>query len=220
MTLQPFIYQPPTDPYLDVVYQDEDVLVLNKPSGLLSVPGRKEEHKDSLQSRAQAQFSTATTVHRLDMDTSGLIVMALNKHSHTSLSRQFELRKIEKKYIARVYGHLEKENGVVEAPLICDWPNRPRQMVDFEHGKKALTHWSLVKQEAQTSLLELKPVTGRSHQLRVHMLHIGHPIVGDQLYARGDALNYSDRLALHSQGLKFFHPMSASDMVFDLPPLF
>ena len=214
------IYQPPMEPYLDVVYQDDDVLVLNKPSGLLSVPGRKEEHKDSLQLRAQEQFPAATIVHRLDMDTSGLMVMALNKPSHVSLSRQFELRKIEKKYIARVYGHLEKDNGVVDAPLICDWPNRPKQMVDFVNGKKALTHWSLIQQEAQTSLLALKPVTGRSHQLRVHMLHIGHPIVGDQLYAHADALYCSDRLELHSQNLKFSHPLSTEEMVFDVPPSF
>ncbi len=220
MTFQSFMYQPPMEPYLDVVYQDDDVLVLNKPSGLLSVPGRKEEHKDSLQLRAQEQFPAATIVHRLDMDTSGLMVMALNKPSHVSLSRQFELRKIEKKYIARVYGHLEKDNGVVDAPLICDWPNRPKQMVDFVNGKKALTHWSLIQQEAQTSLLALKPVTGRSHQLRVHMLHIGHPIVGDQLYAHADALYCSDRLELHSQNLKFSHPLSTEEMVFDVPPSF
>ena len=214
------IYQPPTDPYLDVVYQDDDVLVLNKPSGLLSVPGRQEIHKDSLQSRAQEKYPHATTVHRLDMDTSGLIVMALNKSSHVSLSRQFELRQIGKKYIARVYGHLAEEQGVVDVPLICDWPNRPKQMVDFNHGKKALTHWSLLNKEAQTTTVELKPVTGRSHQLRVHMLHIGHPIVGDPLYAAGDALACSDRLELHSQSLKFMHPVFAKEMDFLSPATF
>ena len=172
-----FIYRPPMKPYLDEVYQDDDVLVLNKPSGLLSVPGRQEIHKDSLQSRAQEKYPSATTVHRLDMDTSGLIVMALNKSSHVSLSRQFELRQIDKQYIARVYGHIEPEQGVVDVPLICDWPNRPKQMVDHNNGKKALTRWSLLKKEALTTLVALKPVTGRSHQLRVHMLHIGHPIV-------------------------------------------
>ena len=208
------------DPYLEVVYQDDDVLVLNKPSGLLSVPGRQEIHKDSLQSRAQQQYPSATTVHRLDMETSGLIVMALNKPSHVSLSRQFEQRQIEKQYIARVYGHLEQDSGVIEVPLICDWPNRPKQMVDFEKGKKALTHWSVIDREQQTTLLELKPVTGRSHQLRVHMLYIGHPIVGDQLYAEGDALAWSERLELHSQKLKFCHPVSANDMGFDVTATF
>ena len=214
------IYQPPMKPYLDEVYHDEDVLVLNKPSGLLSVPGRKQAHKDSLQSRAQESHPTATTVHRLDMETSGLIVMALNKASHVSLSRQFEQRQVEKQYIARVYGHLARESGVIEAPLICDWPNRPKQMVDDEKGKKALTHWSVLDKEEFTTLVQLKPVTGRSHQLRVHMLHIGHPIVGDQLYAEGDALAWSDRLELHSQQLKFIHPVSAQEMDFNLAAAF
>jgi len=214
------IYEPPMKPYLDEVYQDDDVLVLNKPSGLLSVPGRQEIHKDSLQSRAQEKYPTATTVHRLDMETSGLIVMALNKPSHVSLSRQFELRQIDKQYIARVYGHIEPEQGVVDVPLICDWPNRPKQMVDHNNGKKALTHWSLLKKETLTTLVALKPVTGRSHQLRVHMLHIGHPIVGDQLYATGDALTCSDRLELHSESLKFTHPVSAKEMEFLSPATF
>ncbi len=207
-------YQPPMEPYLDVVYQDDDVLVLNKPSGLLSVPGRKAEHKDSLQSRAQEQFPTATTVHRLDMETSGLIVMALNKAAHRHLSRQFETRQVDKQYIARVYGHLLDENGEVNAPLICDWPNRPKQKVDFENGKKSLTHWQVIRHEAQTTLVELKPVTGRSHQLRVHMLHLGHPIVGDRLYATGEALNHCDFLQLHSQKLRFMHPVSQQALDF------
>lgn len=197
------IYQPPMEPHLEVVYQDQDVLVLNKPSGLLSVPGRKPEHQDSLQSRAQAQFPTATTVHRLDMETSGLVVMALNKSSHIHLSRQFENREVKKQYIARVYGHPQASAGQVDVPLICDWPNRPKQMVDHENGKSALTYWQLKKRETQTSLVTLSPVTGRSHQLRVHMLYLGFPIVGDQLYATGQALAFSERLQLHSQQLSF-----------------
>ncbi len=211
------IYHPPMEPYLDVVYQDDDVLLLNKPSGLLSVPGRKEIHKDSLQSRAVAAHPTATTVHRLDMETSGLIVMALNKPSHVALSRQFEQRKIGKNYIARVFGYVKQTEGQVNAPLICDWPNRPKQMVDLTKGKQALTHWSVIKHEQQTTLMSLKPVTGRSHQLRVHMLHIGHPIVGDQLYAEGDALTCSARLQLHSQKIEFNHPTSQNLMVFEVP---
>ncbi|TDR20765.1 RluA family pseudouridine synthase [Marinicella litoralis] len=213
-------YQPPMDPYLDVVHQDEDVLVLNKPSGLLSVPGRQAMHKDSLQSRAQQQFPTATTVHRLDMETSGLIVMALNKPSHVAISRQFEQRQIGKQYIARVSGHLVDDSGEIAAPLICDWPNRPKQIVDFEHGKQALTQWTVISREAQTTLVSLKPVTGRSHQLRVHMLHIGHAIVGDQLYASGHALFDYDRLHLHSQTLQFTHPGIGSVMSFNEPATF
>ncbi len=208
------IYQPPMDPYLDVVFQDDDVLVLNKPSGLLSVPGRQDIHKDSLQSRAQESFSNATTVHRLDMETSGLIVMALNKQSHVNLGQQFEQRKIEKTYIARVFGRIAEEAGSIDVPLICDWPNRPKQMVDFDKGKKALTHWRVLQIEASTTLVELKPVTGRSHQLRVHLLYLGFPIVGDQLYAQDEALKYADRLQLHSQILGFTHPQSHQQLRF------
>jgi len=214
------IYQPPMDPYLEVLYQDDDVLVLNKPSGLLSVPGRQEKHKDSLQSRAQEKFPTATTVHRLDMETSGVMVMALNKPSHVELSRQFEQRKVKKKYIARIFGHPATSSGTVNVPLICDWPNRPKQKVDYEQGKKALTHWQVIEKDALTTLLELKPTTGRSHQLRVHMLHLGHPIVGDQLYATGDALKHSDRLQLHSQQLNFTHPQNKQTMDFVTDPEF
>ncbi|VAW44973.1 Ribosomal large subunit pseudouridine(746) synthase @ tRNA pseudouridine(32) synthase [hydrothermal vent metagenome] len=211
------IYKPPMDPYLNVVYQDDDVLVLNKPSGLLSVPGRQVIHKDSLQSRAQQQYPTATTVHRLDMETSGLILMALNKTSHVNLSRQFEQREISKQYRARVFGHLHSASGQVEAPLICDWPNRPRQMVDYEKGKAALTHWQVIEAETQTTLVELKPVTGRSHQLRVHMMSIGHPIVGDPLYANDKALNFASRLALQSQSISFQALQDGSEMNFHLP---
>jgi tRNA pseudouridine32 synthase/23S rRNA pseudouridine746 synthase len=207
-------YQPPMEPYLDVIFQDDDVLVLNKPSGLLSVPGRKPEHKDSLQGRAQQQFPTATTVHRLDMETSGLMVMALNKAAHKHISSQFENRLIEKQYVARVIGKLPDDSGSIDAPLICDWPNRPKQKIDHEHGKKALTHWRVLKHEEQTTLVELKPVTGRSHQLRVHMLHLGHPIVGDQLYAVNTEIMGADRMHLHSRELVFTHPESNKQMVF------
>ncbi len=214
------IYQPPTEPYLDVLYHDQDVLVLNKPAGLLSVPGRKPEHKDSLQSRAQVQFPSATTVHRLDMETSGLVVMALNKNSHVHLSRQFENREVKKQYIARIYGHPSESVGQVDVPLICDWPNRPKQMVDHEKGKPALTYWQVTAREAQTSLVTLSPVTGRSHQLRVHMLHLGFPIVGDQLYATGSALAFSERLQLHSQQLSFRTVQGDERMDFELPAEF
>ncbi len=214
------IYQPPMDPYLDVVYQDEDVLVLNKPSGLLSVPGRQQQHKDSLQSRAQEQFPQATTVHRLDMETSGLIVMALNKPTHAHLGRQFEQRLIKKKYRARVFGQMAETSGKIEEPLICDWPNRPRQMVDYQHGKPALTHWQVIAREEQTTLVELTPVTGRSHQLRVHMMSIGHPIVGDPLYAEGAALTCANRLALQSRYIAFQTNAEEPVKQFQLPPDF
>ncbi len=208
-------YKPPLTPYLDVVYVDDDILVLNKPSGLLSVPGRLPEHKDSLQSRAQEQFPSATTVHRLDMETSGLIIMALNKPAHANLSKQFEQRLVEKFYMARVYGSPTTDTGCIEKPLICDWPNRPKQMVDFENGKQAQTYWRVLKREKLTTLLELKPVTGRSHQLRVHLQSIGLPIVGDKLYSQGAALLSAERLQLHSKQIKFMHPADDSMLMFE-----
>ena len=206
-----FIYQPPMSPYLDIIYQDNDIVVLNKSSGLLSVPGRLPEHQDCLQNRVQRVLPTATIVHRLDMATSGLLIMALNKPAHVAISRQFEQRKTQKSYIARVFGHIKEQQGSVDLPLICDWPNRPKQKVDHENGKKSLTHYKVLqleesKTETQSSLVELTPVTGRSHQLRVHMLALGHPILGDRLYAHEQALTVSPRLQLHAQMLTITHP--------------
>ncbi|MFC3193085.1 pseudouridine synthase [Marinicella sediminis] len=209
-------YNPPKEPLLEIIHLDDDVLVLNKPPGLLSVPGRRPEHHDSLQSRAQQAHPSATTVHRLDMETSGLMVMAMNKASHVHLSRQFELRQVKKRYRARVFGRLPAPQGTVEAPLICDWPNRPRQMVDLKVGKPAVTHWQVLQEDAETSWVSLQPVTGRSHQLRVHMLHLGHPILGDSLYASGAALDMSDRLALQSEYLSFKAPGNEEPLSFQL----
>jgi tRNA pseudouridine32 synthase/23S rRNA pseudouridine746 synthase len=214
-----FIYQPPMSPYLDIVYQDDDIVVLNKPSGLLTVPGRLPEHQDCLQNRVLKVLPTATVVHRLDMATSGIILMALNKPAHVAISRQFEKRLTQKSYIARVFGRVEQSTGSVKEPLICDWPNRPKQKVDYEHGKTALTHYKVLSyrenNDAQTTtLLELTPVTGRSHQLRVHMLAIGHPILGDRLYAHDQALTISNRLQLHAKMLQISHPVSAQTLTF------
>lgn len=218
MTANPdFIYQPPMSPYLEIVYRDEDLVVLSKQSGLLSVPGRLPEHQDCLQNRVQRVLPTATIVHRLDMATSGIIVMALNKPAHVEISRQFEKRETSKSYLARVYGHLKELEGEVNLPLICDWPNRPKQKVDHENGKKALTHYKLLKKEEQTSLIELTPITGRSHQLRVHMLALGHPIIGDRLYAHSNALKLSKRLQLHAHKLSFKHPINNNPLSFSAP---
>lgn len=201
-------------PYLDIVYQDNDLVVLNKSSGILSVPGRLPEHQDCLQNRVARVLPSATIVHRLDMATSGLIVMALNKPSHVAISRQFEKRQVQKSYIARVYGQVQKPQGEIDLPLICDWPNRPKQKVDFEQGKKALTHYRVLSHETQSTLLALTPVTGRSHQLRVHMLSLGHPILGDRLYAHEQALAASERLNLHAQMLTISHPVTDQALVF------
>ncbi|MGB2739057.1 MAG: pseudouridine synthase [Cognaticolwellia sp.] len=214
-----FIYQPPMSPYLDIIYQDDDLVVLNKPSGLLSVPGRLPEHQDCLQNRVLKVLPTATIVHRLDMATSGIILMALNKPAHVSISRQFEKRLTQKSYIARVFGKVEQALGSVEQPLICDWPNRPKQKVDVEHGKAALTHYKVLSYEENSNgqistLVELTPVTGRSHQLRVHMLSIGHPILGDRLYAHDQALSLSNRLTLHAQMLQISHPVTSKTLIF------
>ncbi|MGJ8679381.1 bifunctional tRNA pseudouridine(32) synthase/23S rRNA pseudouridine(746) synthase RluA [Paraglaciecola sp.] len=208
-------YNPPTTPYLTIVFKDEDIVVLNKPSGLLSVPGKALEHRDSLQNRVQRVFPTATVVHRLDMATSGLMIMALNKAAHRHISKQFELRETHKTYQAIVYGKVTTKSGEVDLPLICDWPNRPKQMVDHERGKKALTQWSVLEHFDNSTRVELKPITGRSHQLRVHMLSLGHPIIGDRLYAYPDALAMASRLNLHAKTLSFRHPQTEQTLNFD-----
>lgn len=207
-------YRPPKHEGLHILYLDEAMLVLNKPSGLLSVPGRGEEKQDCLASRVQAEFPEALSVHRLDMSTSGLIVMARSAEVHRKLSRLFENRQVHKRYVAVVAGWLAQSEGSVELPLITDWPNRPRQKVDFEIGKPSLTRYRLLAHETgvtglKQSRVELEPVTGRSHQLRVHMCELGHPIMGDELYG-GDltAVEKTGRLLLHACWLELPHPVS------------
>lgn len=228
MTANPdFIYQPPMSPYLDILFQDDDIVVLNKTSGLLSVPGRLIEHQDCLQNRVQRVLPTATIVHRLDMATSGIIIMALNKPAHVAISRQFEQRKTQKSYVARVFGHIKDNQGSVDLPLICDWPNRPKQKVDHENGKQSLTHYQVLgyselpsdnkNSGGESTLVELTPITGRSHQLRVHMLALGHPILGDRLYAHGQALTASSRLQLHARNLSLTHPTTGELLSFISP---
>lgn len=214
-------YLPP--PHTDALflYEDTALLVLNKPSGLLSVPGRGEDKADCLASRVQARFADALVVHRLDMSTSGIVLMARGIEAQRALSRAFELRHTEKRYIAVVDGLLEGE-GEVNLPLITDWPNRPRQMVDFERGKPALTRWRALSHDRQrhTTRVELIPVTGRSHQLRVHMLSLGHPILGDDLYAHEAARNKSERLLLHAAYLAIPHPRTQEMLAFTCAPPF
>jgi tRNA pseudouridine32 synthase/23S rRNA pseudouridine746 synthase len=210
-------YNPSDRPSFTILYQDDDILVCDKANGLLTVPGKAIEHKDSLQLRIQRVFPTATIVHRLDMATSGIIILALNKAAHVHLSKQFELRQTSKRYYARVFGVLAEESGTIDLPLICDWPNRPKQMVDHDRGKPSQTHYKLISVGEYSSLVELTPVTGRSHQLRVHMLALGHPILGDRLYSTGEALKKSPRLCLHAQMHQFTHPVSAEIMTFETP---
>ena len=212
-----FVYQPPLSPFLSLLYHDDDVIVVNKPSGLLSVPGKAPEHRDSLITRIQRVYPDARIVHRLDMATSGVMVVAQHKDSHRQLSRQFELRQTAKRYFARVAGVPAQSSGSVDLPLICDWPNRPKQKVDFESGKPALTHYKVVQQDATEALVALIPITGRSHQLRVHMLELGHPILGDRLYGTPSVIASAPRLQLHAETLSFTHPTSGIRMQLSAP---
>ena len=198
-------YNPPMEP-LDIVYQDEAILAVNKPAGLLSNPGRAPEHYDSVWSRVIAEFPEAQLVHRLDMSTSGLMIFALYKEAERHIKKQFQYRLTHKVYYARVWGKVEKTEGHIDLPLICDWPNRPRQMVSYEHGKPSQTGYQVIQVEDKTTLVRLLPITGRSHQLRVHMMEEGHEIVGDEFYACEEALAFSERLQLHSAELSFYHP--------------
>ncbi|KAF6663834.1 bifunctional tRNA pseudouridine(32) synthase/23S rRNA pseudouridine(746) synthase RluA [Pantoea sp. EKM101V] len=211
-------YNPPREPWLHILYQDAHIMVVNKPSGLLSVPGRLDEHKDSVMTRIQRDFPQAESVHRLDMATSGVMVVALTKAAERELKRQFREREPAKAYVACIWGHPEKEEGVVDLPLICDWPNRPKQMVCFENGKAAQTEYQVLEYRADNSArVSLKPITGRSHQLRVHMLALGHPILGDNFYAHPDARAMAPRLLLHAESLTITHPAFGNAMTFRQP---
>ncbi|EYD72969.1 Ribosomal large subunit pseudouridine synthase A [Limimaricola hongkongensis DSM 17492] len=191
---------------LAVVHEDHELLIVDKPAGLLSVPGKGEHLADCLLSRVQEAFPTALLVHRLDRDTSGVMVFALSPHAQRHLGLQFEKRQARKTYVARVQGRLEPATGTVDLPLIVDWPNRPRQMVDHENGRQAVTDWRVLRAGDAESRVRLSPKTGRSHQLRVHMLALGHPILGDPFYAEGAARDDHPRLMLHSESLQLRHP--------------
>jgi len=210
-----FVYAPPPDAP-EILYLDDDILVADKPSGLLSVPGRGEDRADCLIARLKAQFPNVLLVHRLDLDTSGVIVFALTPQAQAHLGKQFEERKTQKRYVALVAGHPAEPKGRVDLPLIVDWPNRPRQMVCHETGRPAQTDWRVLKTEGENTRMLLKPLTGRSHQLRVHMQALGHPILGDPLYATGAARAYP-RLMLHAEELRLRHPTTGAAMTFRSP---
>lgn len=214
-----FYYDPPIAPWLDILYQDEEIMVVNKPAELLSVPGKAPELFDSIITRIQWQYPYAETVHRLDMSTSGILVIALTKEAERELKRQFRERETSKRYIADVWGMMEEDGGIIDLPLICDWPNRPKQMVCFERGKSAKTAYRVLFRERSKNFtrVELTPITGRSHQLRVHLLSLGHVILGDRFYAEGEAFICRDRLALHASELGFKHPITFKEMHFKAP---
>jgi len=181
------------------------LLFVAKPAGLLSVPGKTPDLADCLIARVQAVFPQALLVHRLDRDTSGVMVFGLTPHAQRHLGLQFEKRQTKKTYVARVAGRLEPTSGTVDLPLAVDWPNRPRQHVDAENGREALTDWRVLRASEVESRVRLMPKTGRSHQLRVHMLALGHPILGDPLYAPETCATHS-RMMLHAQNLRVRHP--------------
>lgn len=197
-------YTPPQDP-LVILHEDTQVLLVDKPAGLLSVPGKGPHLADCLLARVQAAFPDALLVHRLDRDTSGVMIFALTPYAQRHLGLQFEKRMTKKTYVARVWGVPAAKTGTVDLPLIVDWPNRPLQMVCQKTGKPAQTDWRVIKNEGDTARVRLTPHTGRSHQLRVHMLSLGHPILGDPFYATGPAREFP-RLMLHSEELRFNHP--------------
>jgi tRNA pseudouridine32 synthase/23S rRNA pseudouridine746 synthase len=198
-----FIYAPTQEP-LTYIYTDDDIIIVEKPSGLLSVPGKTEP--DCLEARIRKDYPESLTVHRLDMATSGLMVFARNANAQRHIGLQFEKRMTEKTYIARVWGQVKNDKGEIDLPLITDWPNRPRQMVCHERGKPSLTEWQVLERKENTTRVELYPKTGRSHQLRVHMLAIGHVILGDRLYADEEAFLAAPRLQLHAHKLKLRKP--------------
>lgn len=213
-------------PELDVVFVDDHLVILNKPSGLLSVPGRGEDKQDCLIARAQSQWPEALTVHRLDMATSGLMVIARGPETQRKLSHAFEIREVSKSYEAIVSGVLQAQVTDsadsaerwqdIQMPLLIDWPNRPKSKVDWEHGKPSHTQWRVMGSAlGNATRVELKPITGRTHQLRLHMMAIGHAILGDALYAPPEVQAQSSRLLLHARILRFKHPVTAKWMVFE-----
>lgn len=218
---EPYFYDPPKHPFLTILYRDDDLLVTSKPSGLLSVPGKPVEHADCLETRVISQFPTAKLVHRLDRGTSGLLIFGLNHHSLRHLGLQFEKRYIEKSYTALTLGQITETEGTLDLPLRPDWKNRPKQIIDSDLGKPAFTRWQLIGHEefngTQISRVALFPRTGRSHQLRVHMQALGHPILGDNFYGAGQAEALSPRLMLHAQTLQFRHPTGGRTMDFTDP---
>jgi len=205
-----------------IVFADAQLVVVDKPHGLLSVPGRDPANRDCVPARLRAEYGELRIVHRLDLDTSGIMVLARDADSHRHLNKQFEQRGVAKRYEALVWGLPAQDHGSIDLPICVDWPNRPRKIVDHVNGKHALTHWRLLQRDAarQHSRLELEPITGRSHQLRVHLAAIGHPILGCPFYAHADARAAAPRLALHARRLELTHPFSGERLVFEAPTPF
>lgn len=203
-----FVYTPPQQA-LAIVYEDDDLIIIDKPAGLLSVPGRLPEHHDSAYLRVVEQFPNAKITHRLDMATSGILMFAKHRDAEVAVSKMFQARTVNKNYIALVQGKIATQ-GNVDVPLITDWENRPRQMVHYELGKPAQTLYEALEYDVEQDISRvlLTPITGRSHQLRVHMMHIGHPITGDKIYHPEPKRSSLGRMALHACLLEFVQPLS------------
>lgn len=204
-------YNPPDTPF-EVVFEDETLLGISKPAGLLSVPGKTDP--DCLQSRLAETYPDALLIHRLDMDTSGLMVFARDKAAQRHLGLQFERRHLEKTYLAVITGEMANTEGVVDLPLIVDWPNRPLQKVCHETGKQSRTAWRVIEKNAAQTRVELRPETGRTHQLRVHMAALGHPILGDPFYGNKSS---APRMLLHAERLELYHPVGGARITMVAP---
>jgi tRNA pseudouridine32 synthase/23S rRNA pseudouridine746 synthase len=211
---------PHTTEAIAILYTDADLLLVRKPDLLLSIPGRHPLNRDSLITRLQRDYPSASIVHRLDLDTSGIMVVPLTKTAHAHISRQFQLRRVEKAYHAIVFGEVVQDEGEIDLPIAPDWSDRPRQKICRERGKDALTRFEVLERQGNRTRVLLKPVTGRSHQLRIHMKELGHPVLGCDLYAPEEALNMAPRLMLHASTLAFEHPITGEPVFGESPPDF
>lgn len=218
---KPYIV-PPCEKEIEILYQDDDLLLINKPDGLLSVPGRLPQNKDSVNTRLLKDFPEMGMAHRLDLDTSGMMIVPLNKPALAHVNKQFQDRKIHKTYTAVLYGQVEKDEGKIDLPLIFDWPNRPMQKVCQDCGKGALTLYKVLERnvEANTTRVLFTPITGRSHQLRIHSRELGHPILGCDMYATQEIHEMTDRLLLHATEITFTHPSTGEPLNWVCEPEF
>jgi tRNA pseudouridine32 synthase/23S rRNA pseudouridine746 synthase len=197
-----------------ILFQDFDIIIVDKDPDLLSVPGRGVEKLDSVYHRLTLQFEEVHIVHRLDMATSGIMVFARHKEALRHIQQQFQHRQTEKSYQAIIAGRLTPTEGAINLPMRCDWPNRPKQMVCYEFGKKSLTRWRVMSHYENSTRVELIPKTGRSHQLRIHCNALGHPILGDNLYGTTESQTATEHLCLHAQSLSFKHPTTLKRLTF------
>lgn len=213
---KPYYIVPLCDKEVDILYQDDYLLVVEKPEFLLTVPGRAPENKDCLITRIQKTHPSAVIIHRLDLDTSGILIVPIERETMSKLARQFQEREIEKSYQALVWGKVEAQYGSIDLPIKTDWPNRPKQKIDISDGKKALTDFENLGYDAKTNAtrLALYPVTGRTHQLRIHCMSFNHPIMGCDMYAHEQAFNAAPRLLLHAESIAFTHPKTNKRLSF------